>query len=326
MLILASLLGMFAIGSMMFFEPSQVQTSEDDDPFADATVSEIDTVQLGDVSGDLFSFIDENGDTQVEPNETTGADDLLFGTNSADELFGDAGADNIMAGGGDDTVSGGADRDVLHGNGGDDDLSGDDGFDELFGDQGDDALFGGEGDDTLSGNGDDDHLNGGGGNDSLYGGEGEDTLWGGLADDTLNGSSGDDLLDGGEGNDLLNGGTGNDALNGWESDAQSAHFLDGGDGDDTIFAGAGDDVSGGFGADTVVLDSAAIGSAQIWDFEAGEDTLVLFYDGADGVPEINITQDNAGIGHWLVQSNGTTLVIVTGDAPTLSDISLVERT
>jgi hypothetical protein len=63
MLILASLLGMFAIGSMMFFEPSQVQTSEDDDPFADATVSEIDTVQLGDVSGDLFSFIDENGDT-----------------------------------------------------------------------------------------------------------------------------------------------------------------------------------------------------------------------------------------------------------------------
>ena len=304
MLILASLLGMFAIGSMMFFEPSQVQTSEDDDPFADATVSEIDTVQLGDVSGDLFSFIDENGDTQVEPNETTGADDLLFGTNSADELFGDAGADNIMAGGGDDTVSGGADRDVLHGNGGDDDLSGDDGFDELFGDQGDDALFGGEGDDTLSGNGDDDHLNGGGGNDSLYGGEGEDTLWGGLADDTLIGSSGDDLLDGGEGNDLLNGGNG----------------------DDTIFAGAGDDVSGGFGADTVVLDSAAIGSAQIWDFEAGEDTLVLFYDGAEGVPEINITQDNAGIGHWLVQSNGTTLATVTGDAPTLSDISLVERT
>lgn len=304
MLILASLLGMFAIGSMMFFEPSQVQTSEDDDPFADATVSEIDTVQLGDVSGDLFSFIDENGDTQVEPNETTGADDLLFGTNSADELFGDAGADNIMAGGGDDTVSGGADRDVLHGNGGDDDLSGDDGFDELFGDQGDDALFGGEGDDTLSGNGDDDHLNGGGGNDSLYGGEGEDTLWGGLADDTLIGSSGDDLLDGGEGNDLLNGGNG----------------------DDTIFAGAGDDVSGGFGADTVVLDSAAIGSAQIWDFEAGEDTLVLFYDGTEGVPEINITQDNAGIGHWLVQSNGTTLATVTGDAPTLSDISLVERT
>ena len=289
MLILASLLGMFAIGSMMFFEPSQVQTSEDDDPFADATVSEIDTVQLGDVSGDLFSFIDENGDTQVEPNETTGADDLLFGTNSADELFGDAGADNIMAGGGDDTVSGGADRDVLHGNGGDDDLSGDDGFDELFGDQGDDALFGGEGDDTLSGNG-------------------------------------DDLLDGGEGNDLLNGGTGNDALNGWESDVQSADFLNGGNGDDTIFAGAGDDVSGGFGADTVVLDSAAIGSAQIWDFEAGEDTLVLFYDGTEGVPEINITQDNAGIGHWLVQSNGTTLATVTGDAPTLSDISLVERT
>lgn len=290
MLILASLLGMFAIGSMMFFEPSQVQTSEDDDPFADATVSEIDTVQLGDVSGDLFSFIDENGDTQVEPNETTGADDLLFGTNSADELFGDAGADNIMAGGGDDTVSGGADRDVLHGNGGDDDLSGDDGFDELFGDQGDDALFGGEGDDTLIG------------------------------------SSGDDLLDGGEGNDLLNGGTGNDALNGWESDVQSADFLNGGNGDDTIFAGAGDDVSGGFGADTVVLDSAAIGSAQIWDFEAGEDTLVLFYDGTEGVPEINITQDNAGIGHWLVQSNGTTLATVTGDAPTLSDISLVERT
>lgn len=289
MLILASLLGMFAIGSMMFFEPSQVQTSEDDDPFADATVSEIDTVQLGDVSGDLFSFIDENGDTQVEPNETTGADDLLFGTNSADELFGDAGADNIMAGGGDDTVSGGADRDVLHGNGGDDDLSGDDGFDELFGDQGDDALFGGEGDDTLSGNG-------------------------------------DDLLDGGEGNDLLNGGTGNDALNGWESDVQSADFLNGGNGDDTIFAGAGDDVSGGFGADTVVLDSAAIGSAQIWDFEAGEDTLVLFYDDTEGVPEINITQDNAGIGHWLVQSNGTTLATVTGDAPTLSDISLVERT
>ncbi|WP_375265951.1 calcium-binding protein [Planktotalea sp.] len=184
MLILASLLGMFAIGSMMFFETSEGQTTDEDDPFADATAAEVDAVQLGDVTDGLFSFLDENGETQVEPNETTPGDDMLFGTNSADQIFGDLGDDNIMAGGGDDTISGGAGSDVVHGNGGADTLNGDGGYDALFGDLGDEALYGGEGNDTLSGNGDNDQLNGGSGNDNLYGGEGDDVS-GGLGADSL---------------------------------------------------------------------------------------------------------------------------------------------
>ncbi len=241
MLILASLLGVFAIGSMMFFEPSEGQTTDEEDPFADATAAEVDAVQLGDVTDGLFSFLDENGETQVEPNETTPGDDMLFGTNSADQFFGDMGADNIMAGGGDDAISGGAGSDVVHGNGGADSLNGDGGYDALFGDLGDDALYGGEGNDTLSGNGE-------------------------------------------------------DALNGWDADEQSAAYLNGGDGNDTIFAGEGDDVSGGLGADTLVLNGDANASAQIRDFEAGEDTLVLFFDAANGAPEITIEQDESELG------------------------------
>ena len=291
MLILAGLLGMLAIGSISIVDPS-ANTDETDDGISPDALTDDVTTQIGDTSTDFLSYADEDGVTQINPNETTDGDDLLIGTNAADDLIGAGGNDNVMAGGGDDTVGGGDDDDVLHRNGGDDVLTGNDGFDALFGDQGSDALDGGDGNDTLSGNDGDDALSGGKGNDSLYGGEGDDTLLGGLDKDTLVGSAGNDLLDGG-------------------------------DGDDTIFAGADDQVSGGLGADAIVLNTNMDGIARIWDFKSGQDTLVLVYEAGDVEPEVSISSDPEQADRWLIQANGTTLAEVTGDAPTLFDISFV---
>lgn len=288
MLILAGLLGMLAIGSISLVDPS-AKTDETDDGISPDALTDDVTTQIGDTSTDFLSYADEDGVTQINPNETTDGDDLLIGTNAADNLIGAVGNDNVMAGGGDDTVGGGNDDDVLHGNGGDDVLTGGDGFDALFGDQGSDALDGGD------------------------------------RNDTLVGSAGNDLLDGGEGSDLLNGGGGDDALNGWEETAERADFLNGGDGDDTIFAGADDQVSGGLGADATVLNTNMDGAAQIWDYKSGQDTLVLVYEAGDVEPEVSISSDPEQADRWLIQANGTTLAEVTGDAPTLSDISFVEQ-
>ncbi|MGB7317345.1 MAG: calcium-binding protein [Planktotalea sp.] len=326
MLILAGLLGMLALGSIMLIEPSS--TSEGDDELADNNdeLEQVNTAQMGDVSTDFLSYVDEDGATQTIENETTEEGDLLFGTNDADTLAGDGGDDNVMAGGGSDAIDGGTGNDVLHGNGGDDTLTGGAGFDALFGDQGDDALNGGGGNDTLIGNVGEDDLSGSSGNDSLIGGEGFDALRGGRGDDTLVGNAGDDTLDGGEGGDLLMAGDGNDLLDGRETNGDSVDFLNGGDGDDTIFAGAGDQVSGGHGADITVLDSELLEHAQIWDFESGQDTLVVLYDANSLAPEISISQDPDTNGHWLVQADGETVANIAGDAPSLSDISLIERT
>ena len=122
----------------------------------------------------------------------------------------------------------------------------------------------------------------------------------------------------------MNGGGGDDALNGWEETAERADFLNGGDGDDTIFAGADDQVSGGLGADAIVLNTNMDGAARIWDFKSGQDTLVLVYE-AGVEPEVSISSDPEQADRWLIQANGTALAEVTGDAPTLSDISFVEQ-
>ena len=144
MLILAGLLGMLAIGSTSLVDPS-ANTDETDDGISPDALTDDVTTQIGDTSTDFLSYADEEGVTQINPNETTDGDDLLIGTNAADDLIGAGGNDNVMAGSGDDTVGGGNDDDVLHGNGGDDVLTGGDGFDALFGDQGSDALDGGDG-------------------------------------------------------------------------------------------------------------------------------------------------------------------------------------
>ena len=165
MLILAGLLGMLAIGSISLVDPS-ANTDETDDGISPDALTDDVTTQIGDTSTDFLSYADEDGVTQINPNETTDGDDLLIGTNAADDLIGAGGNDNVMAGSGDDTVGGGNDDDVLHGNGGDDVLTGGDGFDALFGDQGSDALDGGDGDDTIFA-GADDQVSGGLGADAI---------------------------------------------------------------------------------------------------------------------------------------------------------------
>lgn len=316
---------MMALGSIML-----IDTDASDDP-DEPEFSETDenlganVAQLGDTSNDLLSFIDEEGETQTIPNQTTQGDDLFIGSNEADAISGAGGNDNVMAGGGDDTVDGARGDDVLHGNGGEDLLIGGSGFDALFGDQGDDELLGGAGDDTLIGNTGSDQIHGGAGDDSLSAGEGDDALWGGRGDDTLIASSGDDTLDGGAGSDVLFAGTGNDVLNGQETGEAQRDFLNGGDGDDTIYAGAGDEVSGGRGADTTVLESDLPEHAQIRDFESGQDTLVVLYEEGGVAPEISISASTEVQDQWLVLANGEAVAQVSGDAPSLSDISLMER-
>lgn len=327
MLILAGLLGMMALGSIVMLDFGEAEPESDDIDIADeeSTTSDASSAQIGDTSNDLLSFIDEEGEMQTLPNETTAAGDLLIGSNGNDEISGAGGDDNVMAGGGDDAVSGDAGDDAIHGNGGADLLNGGTGFDALFGDQGDDHLSGGDGNDTLHGNAGSDQLHGGLGNDDLSAGEGDDALWGDAGDDTLVGSAGHDTLDGGEGRDVLFAGTGDDVLNGWEEGEDSADFLNGGTGDDTIFAGAGDEVSGGSGADTTVLSADIPEHAQIWDFESGQDTLVVLYEVGQTAPDISISADPDVQDQWLVQANGEIVAQVSGDVPHISDISLMQR-
>lgn len=321
MLILAGLLGMMAFGSVMLYETNTKDAESREDAFDD-----IDSLQIDDSTGDLLSFIDKDGDIQTLANETTEAADLLIGTDGDDEIFGSLGNDKIMAGAGDDTVNGDSDDDILMGNEGNDALFGGEGSDALSGDQGRDALSGGDGDDTLTGNADSDHLSGGNGADNLMGGEGDDSLWGDAGDDTLVASAGNDFLIGGNGNDLLLAGTGNDVLDGRDDGEATVDYLNGGEGDDTFFADAGDQVSGGDGADMTVLHSDISGPIQIWDFESGEDTLVVLYGSEDDVPEVSISQTPDENGQWVVQSDGKTIALVSGTEPIMSDINLVHQT
>ncbi|WP_293449472.1 hypothetical protein, partial [Planktotalea sp.] len=84
--------------------------------------------------------------------------------------------------------------------------------------------------------------------------------------------------------------------------------------------------SGGEGADTTVLHSDTSGPIQIWDFESGEDTLVVLYASEDQVPEVSISQTPNEAGQWTIQNDGKTIALVSGAAPNMSDIRLVHQT
>ena len=66
--------------------------------------------------------------------------------------------------------------------------------------------------------------------------------------------------------------------------------------------------------------------ARIWDFESGTDTLVVLFDALQDAPEITISQYPDTEDQWLVLANGNAVAQVSGDAPKLADISLMQRT
>ena len=238
-----------------------------------------DAPATGDPDGQGVGIIDGGADGET-----------LSGTNQADRIGGRDGDDTIAAGAGDDEIRGGRGDDTLDGGAGDDILHGEDGADALHGGAGDDRLFGHNGDDTLAGGAEDDELTGSAGNDTLHGGAGDDALQGGLGDDRLDGGMGSDTLFGGHGDDTLVGVVDDPDTDRIDDIDGGRDFLNGGGGDDTILAGRDDVVTTGSGADTVILGDwlDAEHQAEIVDFSAETDMLVVMYDDAAG-PEPNIT-------------------------------------
>jgi hypothetical protein len=303
MLWLAGLMGMMAVGAVTFFE-----TNSSDDA-ADMSPETVGTPQ----------------------------DDILSGTNGNDNLLGGQGDDQIGGYNGEDTIDGGDGDDDLHGANGDDQLLGADGADTLHGEAGNDALYGGDDDDTLYGNNSNDTMHGGAGNDALQGSAGNDNLSGDIGSDALQGGLDDDTLSGGLGNDSLFGGWGNDLLNGVEDDTATAgiqdidqaDFLNGGGGDDTILAGQDDIVTAGAGNDTIVLgDWITEGhAAQIIDFNADEDSILLIWDDAAGdEPTIDLAPHPTDTDLTQILMDGEAVADVDADSHiVLTDIALIPQ-
>ncbi|MEM6307386.1 MAG: calcium-binding protein [Pseudomonadota bacterium] len=257
-----------------------------------------------------------DGDTPVKAPimgdiKGAAADDELAGGDDADNIFGDMGNDELR---------GGAGADNLFGELGDDLLAGEDG---------DDSLFGGSGDDTILGYLDNDILSGDAGDDIVYGGQGNDLLNGGGGDDALLGGYGDDTLNGGYGMDTLNGGRGNDMVSGIVTggvEETDVDYLNGGAGDDTITLGKGDLAHGGSGLDTFVLgDWLTYGSAEVSDFNAAEDNIVLVYSG-DIAPDVTVTPVDDDPSTVVVALDGAVVATVKNAMDmTADDVTLLSE-
>ena len=337
MLWLAGLMGLMAVGTVTFVEPTA--DADDNDVAETGTTPEETTAFAKSVPADNFEadYDPRGGDDAVllEPYDPEQAQyvTLISGTQGNDLIGGTENDDNIGGEDGSDLLSGAAGDDALHGNAGDDTLNGDAGNDTLHGENGvdvmhggadDDALFGHNGNDVLYGNTGNDSLQGSAGHDWLDGGEGDDTLHGGLDDDTLIGGTGADVLFGGWGNDILSGLMGND--NGEDDDI--GDFLNGGGGDDTILAGSGDIVTAGEGADEIVLgDWLTSGeAATIMDYVAEDDNLVLVWDDSTTdsfEPEIKLSVAPETADQTLVWLDGTLVATVNGSALLPGDIALI---
>ncbi len=252
----------------------------------------------------------------------TATDDAMSGGRGDDQINGYAGDDAVRGGGGDDNLYGDTGQDTLIGGAGDDDLQGEDGDDTLFGGGGADDLFGQNGNDSLNGGSGDDTLDGGDGDDALAGGTGNDALHGGLGDDLLSGRGGADSLFGGWGNDLISG-----LREGGSGEDGGHDYLNGGGGDDTILAGEGDIVTAGDGADDIVIGEWLKGgdTAQIMDFDATEDSLLLVWDLSDDPdPDIEVIPDEDAPGTNLILVDGQEVASVSGDVQA-DDIVMIDR-
>ena len=334
MMWLAGVLGLIAVGGLSLsgededladMEADMEPEADGDADLSNSSGDTPDLIQALDVSR---SFADNSvaGDTSEDSDDA--AIQILSGTDDDDAISGGLGDDQINGYDGNDDILGGAGTDTLFGSGGDDTLRGGAGDDILHADEGNDRLFGNSGDDTLFGHSGDDVLSGGSGDDSAQGGTGADRLSGGAGDDALLGGLDDDWLSGGSGQDTLFGGWGNDIVLGAEELdglAAESDFLNGGGGDDTIVAGAGDIVTAGDGADQIVLgDWSLTGeTAELMDFDRGEDQLVLVWNSATP-PDIEITADADvdGLSHIFV--DGSEIASVRGSTPLPGDIRIID--
>lgn len=323
-LLLAGLLGIAGVGAASF---AIMSTSDEDD------------IEIPDVEDDdepstnLLDSIDLQSDDIFSGTEGS---DVLAGDQNSNEILGRDGADQIGGYGGADTLDGNAGDDFLFGGSGDDALYGGFGHDQIHGEDGEDGLLGDLGDDSLFGHSGDDRLFGGSGSDSLIGGAGDDTLFGDQGNDALLGGLDNDSLWGGAGSDVLNGGAGNDVLNGLVlaqtaglKDIDASDYLNGGGGEDTLIAGENDVVTSSDGADQILVGDwiSQGGEAEITDYDAKEDSLMLVWDdmaASASEPDVTVEADPYDDEVMHVLMNGKSVAEVYGD-PNLhiSDITII---
>ena len=209
----------------------------------------------------------------------TGLFDDLFGGSNSDDVADDDiildDGDNLGLGPLDDTYEGTDQDDVVLGQNGDDSISGGAGNDLLEGNTGNDSLVGGAGNDNLAG---------GGGTDTIFGGEGDDILSSDRVDDNAIFARGE------------------------------SEFLDGGAGDDQLFFSEGDVATGGAGADTFGLVRTDGGTAQVTDFNADEDDVVIYVDGLDSAADAPVVTSlsNEDAGTTTVSLDGTAVLTFDG--------------
>ncbi len=332
MLFLASLMGVIAAGAAAFVGLTPTDDTELDDAPDSQTEDGSDNDTSGDAVPDLLqqvlsdpdgtapqsaAFVDAGAaldDDDHSGKIISGDDgpDIIAGTGGNDQINGYGGDDVITGGNGDDQLFGNLGHDDIHGDAGNDTLHGGDNADSLYGEGGDDALFGHNGDDVLTGGSGADSLVGGAGNDSLGGGDGDDALHGDLDDDTLDGGMGQDTLFGGWGNDVVNGVTADESTEA-AGDIDDRDYLNGGGGDDLIIAGRDDIVTAGAGKDSILLgDWLSQGhQAEVLDFSAAEDFLMVFYDDSDGAdPEVGLETDENNADNQHIVLNGVRIAMI----------------
>ncbi|MDT8327184.1 MAG: calcium-binding protein [Roseovarius sp.] len=216
----------------------------------------------------------------------------------------------------------------MQGDDGDDRLHGGDDDDDLHGDDGDDALFGHNDMDDLNGGDGDDSLVGSAGNDHLSGDDGEDALHGDLDNDTLDGGLGQDTLFGGWGDDVVNGVTDDDTTEEFD-DLDGLDYLNGGGGDDLIIAGRDDIVTAGAGEDSILLGDwlSQEHQAQVLDFSASEDSLMVFFDDSNGAdPEVSLEADEENESNQHIVLNGVRIaMIANAEGLSLDHITLLPQ-
>lgn len=338
MLWLAGLMGIMAVGTVAFVDPQT--NSDDDDDLSDSAEGTPSAEQETlDIPADNFEpdYDPRGGDDAalLEPANVSETDTVTLqtGTENDDQLDGTDTNDRVRGLDGDDVLSGGLGNDELRGDDGDDTLFGNTGDDTLHGLDGGDVVHGGEANDVLFGHNANDRLDGGAGNDALQGSAGNDALYGRDGHDTMQGGLDNDTLIGGAGADALFGGWGDDVLSGVMrnasgEDEDDSDFLNGGGGDDSILAGNGDIVTAGDGEDEIVLgDWLSSGeAAQILDFTAADDSIVLVWDDSEegsSEPLITVSVDPDAEDQTLVLMDGAVVATVNGSDILPADIALI---
>lgn len=170
------------------------------------------------------------------------------------------------------------------------------------------TLFrlGGDGQATIQTADVDSRVYGNDADNRFVGNDARDVFYGGAGTDHMTGGAGNDVFYGGGGDDTLILGTGRDRAYG-------------GDGDDRIYGSDGQSrIYGGAGDDTYVLDVSGDDLHIIYDFEAGDQLILMGEAGFDSVADI------LAAGGRVQQSKDNTIIRINDAQVQLRDFDLSE--